>query len=1668
MAYLGSGRSNRTALTRYFNRTQRTVGNLLENHTNPGPAGQPPPSPLFKASSSVANLIASVSTWYPTKINTCLNEPWAKLTALPAQGFNEAVGYWGDMQMQAQHLLGMDVFANSLGITGPLAIASLDALALFSYAMGTPHAHHTHPPSLTPAGIIMMPAFGTMCIGGSWQTLINKRPALRSGDLGFSTCCGFPPAMSLFTGSSSVFIGGARAARTCDIVDHCHHTPPNNSPNSPLQNRLLKMRQYWDMAMRVMWLGGTTAVAIGAVYDGVTAVRESFKPGEEAAAMSSALAVASVAAAGQVASDLAAATLAATMGKDPATPFKPKGIMLGPGSTVKIGGFPMPPWEAFFGFFLKRLGKFGRQYADLKGRTYQNRIGGGGGTSSGAKARGKQQKKVNNAKNKKTNQNKKGPNKQNKAHNKGKRTKGGFRFRARYRKARMNFNRFANKVRHHAARAYRATVKAARSAYRTGVKGAKYMVRATRTVVAKSAKMATKAAKYAAKQTVNGAKWAANQAKNVTTKIGNFFSRNKNGANNPPKRKHKTKGCPISVITGEELLVLEDFQIRGALSFTFERMYRTGHDDNLGLGVGWTYTGCQRLETGADAWTLHHSDGRQLRFTPIDIGEASLNMREQATLTYVDRGLMRLEIDDQEWVLEPFASCWLVTHLVDRFQNFYHFERDAHGRWLGCHGDHGRGFRVAWNDQGLIAAFIPCGTWYHAAQHAGKAAQPPALMRYRYDDADNLVAAFDRVNACERYDYRNHLLTRRTLKTGFSFYFEWDRDDIYARCLSTWGDNGIYRFRFDWDLAQRRVTVTNVLGAREQYAWDEAGNLTMMQDGRGNTTLYSYDELGRLLMVVDALDRKTEFRYDDWGRLVETTDPLGGTTLLAYHANGRPDFLQDRAGNAWLTEYNDFGAPAAVWDPMLNVTTYDYDRYGNPTHITYADDSRITLFYNRAGDTIMVQHADGGTTCQEFDLEGNLTAQIWPDGGVTRYERDALGRVIRQTFPDGTHREMSWTAAGDLWRWRDGLGRETRYDYAGLRQPQSQTNPDGTMVHFHYDADRNLIGLDNEAGDSMVFHYDAAANLVERIGFDGRRHRFHYDAGNRLVRREEPGQVNLWYCYDGLDRLIETAAEDLRSGEKPANLYSYDNAGNLISAVNRERALFFRYDAVGNLIEEWQDDEPTYFHYDAVGQLIAKQLPDGRRLRIERDHDGAWTALHLDDTLLASVSRDRLGRERERCFGNGLVGCTEYNAAGHIAKQWVHGPVLKWDLISQRRFEYDAVGNLTSRDDAAQGVARFGYDACDFPIHVHLPAPLGGEQRPARDAAGNPHGSVRANRLLQWENQTYAYDARGNLIERGRGNTHVETTTFTYNGFDQLTACTTAGQTTTYAYDALGRRIRKRRADQETLFYWDRVTLMMEESDTEQRWFFHEPDSFIPLAAQVDDALYYYHVDHLGTPCEVSDQRGRLQWSAGYRTWGEARADRTRFDNPFRYQGQYYDTESGLHYNLNRYYDPSSGRFTSQDPIGLAGGLNAYAYAPNPTRWLDPFGFCKEQFDPTNSQLVKQYEAYKAKKGDKAMDAQTWYEKSQTLAENKQFYKDAKNYAKNHKNMPDHAKFTTAEYVKLTPELKHWIDHTGPRLAKKAGVDKPQIWVYDGVVDPKLADYAKGKVDIKIVGINGN
>ncbi len=110
-------------------------------------------------------------------------------------------------------------------------------------------------------------------------------------------------------------------------------------------------------------------------------------------------------------------------------------------------------------------------------------------------------------------------------------------------------------------------------------------------------------------------------------------------------------------------------------------------------------------------------------------------------------------------------------------------------------------------------------------------------------------------------------------------------------------------------------------------------------------------------------------------------------------------------------------------------------------------------------------------------------------------------------------------------------------------------------------------------------------------------------------------------------------------------------------------------------------------------------------------------------------------------------------------------------------------------------------------------------------------------------------------------------------------------------------------------------------------------------ASSTPGGLFYVHNDHLGTPQVITDSNQAVVWKADYDPFGKATVTTETITNNVRFPGQYFDGETGLHYNYFRYYDPGTGRYVTSDPIGLAGGLNSYGYVGgNPVIFVDPFG----------------------------------------------------------------------------------------------------------------------------------
>ncbi|MBI6768177.1 RHS domain-containing protein, partial [Pseudomonas syringae] len=401
------------------------------------------------------------------------------------------------------------------------------------------------------------------------------------------------------------------------------------------------------------------------------------------------------------------------------------------------------------------------------------------------------------------------------------------------------------------------------------------------------------------------------------------------------------------------------------------------------------------------------------------------------------------------------------------------------------------------------------------------------------------------------------------------------------------------------------------------------------------------------------------------------------------------------------------------------------------------------------------------------------------------------------------------------------------------------------------------------------------------------------------------------------------------------------------------------------------------YEYDPLSNLTTLTLPTGQHLNHLYYGSGHLHQLNLDGQLISDMERDDLHREIYRTQGK-LTSCFGYDSMGR--KAWQYATTLPAEKLSQiqnplikperyvehaynpihRRYEYDPAGELSRTLDKLRGETQYEYEANGQLLARNTGRVVDGEEF-RYDAAANRlnfntsrFDHVKDNRLRQWANQEYKYDAWGNLIEKVVG--IVRWQTFTYDCENRLVktetmADTQVESTSSYQYDSLGRRVAKQseikgQTDHKR-FLWQGLRMLREESPGQSSLYLYEPGSYAPLArvdekeGEVENKVYYFHTDQIGTPLEMTDAEGQIVWQAKYRAWGAVeKLVVNEVEQNLRFQGQYFDAETGLHYNTFRYYDSEIGRFTTQDPIGLSGGTNLYLHTFSPNNWIDPLGWC--------------------------------------------------------------------------------------------------------------------------------
>ncbi|WP_260961735.1 RHS repeat-associated core domain-containing protein [Pseudomonas citri] len=1028
-------------------------------------------------------------------------------------------------------------------------------------------------------------------------------------------------------------------------------------------------------------------------------------------------------------------------------------------------------------------------------------------------------------------------------------------------------------------------------------------------------------------------------------------SKNPNGDSADTAARTQTSGCPVSMVTGEELLTLEDGTLDGCLPFVFTRLYRTSAADlDVGLGRGWSHALAHRLLLEDEQVIWIDQENRRTAFPLPDAQRPAIHNSLARAAIYLGGEADELIIA-QPGERAPFLH-FRDGHLSafsDRYDNRLTIQRNIHGDISRLDNGAGRALRLRYEQRHLIAIDYQS---FHPALTLDEAWRTEqTLASYRYDARFRLIEASNAAGESERYDYDDrHVIVQRQLAGGASFFWEWQGDGPAARCVRHWASFAQMDSRYTWG-EDGSVTVRHLDGSQEVYAHDDRARLVRKVERDGGEHLKAYDEQGRLITERDPLGAVSEYRYDEAGRLVALIPAEDEPTTYDY----RDGFLHARSrGKAvWRYRRNAQGDITQHTDPDGHSTFYKYDERGLPLVINHPDGSFHHLAWNRLGQLTEETLPDGRRRRFSYDVQGRLLSREDEHGALTQYQWDAVGRLLQLTLPIGATRVWRYNAYGKVTAERDELGRTIRYEYADdLHLVSRRINPDGSTLKYRYDSARLLLtDIENESGEHYRLDYHPNGLIREETGFDGQRTAYAYDLNGQLLEKTEFGsdgsQRLTAYQRDSAGRLLRKTLPDGAQVH-----YRYDALGRLVHVDDGHWPLAFEYDTQDRLVREHQGWATLGYGYDACGQLNHLRLPDHSTLDYQHAPGGALTAIDLNGTRLTE-HQFQAGRERQRQQGR-LLSDYAYDEQGRLKAQTVWQQSQQPQQLIWRDYRYSANGNLATLTDNRRAQRSYQYDPLDRLVridHSHSEPP----EHFTHDPAGNllmmdrpGPTTLKGNRLTREGDRHYDYDAYGNLVRERRGKAQCLVTEYRYDSQHRLIEVTAPdGREASYRYDAFGRRTSKTVDGQTTEFIWQGEQLIAESGPRHYRSYLYEPGTFRPLAmldgeGPLKACPFYYHLDHLGTPQELTSYRGDIVWSARYNGYGKLldvqHGGGEQLDQPLRFQGQYFDVESGLHYNRHRYYNPETGRYLTPDPSKLAGGLNGYRYTLNPTGWVDPLG----------------------------------------------------------------------------------------------------------------------------------
>ena len=749
------------------------------------------------------------------------------------------------------------------------------------------------------------------------------------------------------------------------------------------------------------------------------------------------------------------------------------------------------------------------------------------------------------------------------------------------------------------------------------------------------------------------------------------------------------------------------------------------------------------------------------------------------------------------------------------------------------------------------------------------------------------------------------------------------------------------------------VEITDAKGGKKQLAYDDAGQLTAYTDCSGKTSSWTYDDRGHLIEAKNAAGETTQYHYER-GQLARIVNSDGTQEQIEHDAEGRLLVHRDALHRETRYEYNAVGLIAQRQDANRNTIDYQWDRLGRLSALCNENGRTHSFSYDPLGKLLSEVQFDGSKTVYGYIPETGVLRQVTEGDALTQFDFDPTGRLTKRTaalyveptdsqgrptgrtLDQGSIQTESYAYDGNgqlidarnshihLQWFPDAAGhvRTEHHHYLIDDQGRPSSQPMTAVWQHRYDELGNRIQTTRPDGHTTTWLTYGSGHVHGLMLDDMEALQIERDDLHREVKRTQANEVAQEQQYDAAGRLkaqVLSRVERLgqsRGGPSVPNAsalgiqrkYSYDRAGQLTDIGDSRRGnLSYRYDPVGRLLQAQSQMGTETFAFDPASNILDPMAPAAREAG----------AIHNIPAILNNLVKDYAGTH------------FEYDSRGNMVQRLHNG--------QRTRFAWDALGRLTEARTQDTRTS-FLYDPlgrriakCSEPIVIT--SAMDGSHYYAAEYQRQMQGRGLGTVVFGWDGDQMAWESD---YARQRTVHYVfEPGSFVpllqaKSNADMRRVMLQRPKATTQAYvDAQGNYD----LDQDPLYNG------MYEAGVGQDG---EPPE--PLTD-----IHYYQCDHLGTPMELTNEDGNIAWEANYKAWGEARltiseaAKKAGLKNPIRFQGQYLDEETGLHYNRFRYYDPVVGRFVSKDPIGLVGGNNLQQFAGNPVEWVDPLGLARSK-----------------------------------------------------------------------------------------------------------------------------